>query len=271
MRKENLKLCETINRLKTDIMFFGFAKVDSSWRGTNIMPLFSRLYYVTEGTATLVLKNGKTINLSPQKWYLLPSDCSHDFFCEKQMSHIYFHLKICSFDGIDLLRACKEPIFIEDAQFDLSEFEKYFSRDDIFSCLILRHIVENKILQILDKNNVTLKENVVSPCVAQAIKFINDNVSMSLSLDDVLNNVFVAKSTLTKYFRKELGMSIHQYIFDKIMFEAEQLLLQNNMSIGQISDKLDFYDQFYFSKCFKNRYGVSPAEYRKMKKKLLNR
>ncbi|MBQ3219724.1 MAG: AraC family transcriptional regulator, partial [Clostridia bacterium] len=44
-----------------------------------------------------------------------------------------------------------------------------------------------------------------------------------------------------------------------------QLLLQNKITIREISDRYNFYDQFYFSRCFKKRYGISPTEYRKIK------
>lgn len=265
MIKSNGKLCTLTNRIKTNLIMFGFACVDNSWNGTVLTPSYSRLYYITSGEASVILENGKKFALCPQKWYLLPSGCSFDFNCEKQMEHIYFHLKICSFDGLDLLQNCKEPIYLDYPDFNYFELIKYLDHHDALSGMYVHQLVEKMLFLILDKNKISLETKEFSPCVASAISYINNNLSLQISLNDILANTFVSKSTLTKYFKKELGMSIHEYIFDKIMFEVEQLLRQNKMSIGEISDKYKFYDQFYFSRCFKKRYGISPIEYRKTK------
>ena len=265
MYKSNKNLCELTNRITTNLIIFGFARVDSAWNGTILAPLYSRLYYITDGNAKIFLKDGKEITLSPQKWYVLPSGCSFDFNCENHMEHIYFHLKICSLDGHDLLQNCKEPITLEEIDFNYLNLTEYLNYNDISSALYLNQFVENVLFTILIKNNISLKEKTFSPCVLDAISYISNNLSLQLSLTDILKNTFVAKSTLTKHFKKEMGMSIHEYIFDRVMFEAEQLIRQNKMSIGEISDKYKFYDQFYFSRCFKKRYGISPIEYRKTK------
>ena len=265
MRITNKKLCDLTNRTNTNLIFFGFDRVDSSWNGTVLNPNYSRLYYITDGKASVILKNGKQFILAPKNWYLLPSDCSFDFCCEQQMEHVFFHLKICYFDGLDLLRSCKEPIFIEDSNIDVSLLIETLKRNDILNCLYVRQFVENIIFRLLDKNNIILEEKVFSSCVAKAIQYINSNLSIELSLEEISKNTYVSKSTLTKYFKKELGVSIHKYIFDKIMCEIEQLLLQNKITIREISDRYNFYDQFYFSRCFKKRYGISPTEYRKIK------
>lgn len=265
MFKSNENLCALTNRIKTNLIVFGFARVDNSWNGTVLTPHYSRLYYITDGKANIILKDGKKITLFPKKWYLLPSGCSFDFNCENQMEHIYFHLKICLFDGLDLLQNCKEPIFLEEIDFNYLKLIECLNCNDVLNALYLHQFVENILFTILIKNNISLKEKELSPWVLDAIYYINSNLSLQLSLNDILENTFVSKSTLTKYFKKEMGMSIHEYIFDKIMFEVEQLLRQNKMSLGEISDKYKFYDQFYFSRCFKKRYGISPTEYRKTK------
>lgn len=265
MRITNKKLCDLTKQINTNLIFLGFDRVDKSWNGTVLSPTYSRLYYITDGKANVILKNGKQFILVPNNWYLLPSECSFDFYCEQQMEHVFFHLKICGIDGIDLLSVCKEPISIEESNLDIPYIIKSLKSNDMLDCLYVRQLIENTIFRVLSKNNITFEEKVFSNCVTKAIQYINSNLSLELSLNEVSKNTYVSKSTLTKYFKKELGVSIHKYIFDKIMSDAEQLLLQNKLTIREISDKYNFYDQFYFSRCFKNRYGVSPAEYRKIK------
>jgi transcriptional regulator GlxA family with amidase domain len=49
------------------------------------------------------------------------------------------------------------------------------------------------------------------------------------------------------------------------MFKAEQMLKNSTMSVAEISERLGFSEQFYFSKCFKQNFGLPPREYRKTK------
>lgn len=49
---------------------------------------------------------------------------------------------------------------------------------------------------------------------------------------------------------------------------AQQLLLINSLRISEVAYKIGFNDPKYFSKCFKNKVGVSPREYRELMKKM---
>ena len=53
-----------------------------------------------------------------------------------------------------------------------------------------------------------------------------------------------------------------EYINDTIMFEAGQLLLKTGLSVLAVSEKYGFSDQFYFSRRFKEKFGMSPLKYR---------
>lgn len=263
MFKTNQKLCEAINRTHFELIVFGFSRVDNTWNGTNITPAYSRLYYITAGNASILLKNKKKLSLIPGNWYLLPSGCSFDFCCEDSMEHIFFHLRLSSSDGLDMLQQCEQPITLEQHNFDFADCIGSLDKTDVLSSLYIRNLIENTVFQILEYNKITLEEKNISPCVSAAINYINNNLSLILSMNDILDHNFVSKSTLTNHFKKYLGLSVHEYIFGKIMYEAEQLIRQNIMSVREISEKYGFYDQFYFSRCFKKRYGMSPVEYRK--------
>jgi AraC-like DNA-binding protein len=62
--------------------------------------------------------------------------------------------------------------------------------------------------------------------------------------------------------KKYINMALGKYIDDRILAEAERLLLNTNLSIKDISDKLGFCDQFYFCRKFTFYYGVSPIKHR---------
>jgi len=71
----------------------------------------------------------------------------------------------------------------------------------------------------------------------------------------------------SKYFsetiKKQTGKTAGEWIDNAVLLEAKVLLQDIDLSIAQISDKLNFSDQSVFGKFFKTHTGISPIEYRK--------
>ena len=261
----NHELCKLVNRVKLNLITFGHANVNTEWKGTVLSPVYSRLYYIAGGNSSITPISGEKITLENGKWYLIPTNCSFDYECNGEMEHYYFHLKLSDFDSTDILRKCQKPLCI-DMNEDMSSFMKNcVDSSNVMHGLLLKQIAYKVLLVILDKYSIDIRTDNYSPCVMKAIRYIRDNLSIQLTITEIAENIFVSKSTLTKHFRKELTMSVNEYIYDLVMSQAEYMLTTGNMSILDISEKFGFYDQFYFSRRFKEKFGQSPSEYRKGK------
>ena len=125
------------------------------------------------------------------------------------------------------------------------------------------------VLRILKENNISPEEQQLSECVRNAIKYIRTNLSISLTSTDIAEHSFVSRSKLTKCFRAELSMSIQDYLSDIVLTEASGLIVNTSLSLGEISEQLGFFDQFYFSRRFKQKYGLSPREYRQRSREVM--
>ena len=255
----NRALCKNINNFHLTLFFFGHTTVNSSWKGKVINPSCSRLYYVIGGS-TLITTDSGSFTLSPGRWYLLPAGCTYEYNCEKEMEHLYFHIKLSGADGLDQLKNCKSPLHIDAPDLEPGNFLPEFK---IVDGLMLHSKVYSVVLSILKTHNIDIRSRPLSPCVLKAISYIRKNLSAQLTTEKIAENTFVSKSTLTKHFRKELNMSVQEYLYDAIMFEAAELLTRGSHSILQISEKLGFSDQFYFSRRFRQKFGTSPREYKK--------
>ena len=63
-------------------------------------------------------------------------------------------------------------------------------------------------------------------------------------------------------FKRWFNMTPNQFIMKKRLCRAAHILRSDNISILEISARLDFSSPFYFSRCFKAEFGVSPRQYR---------
>lgn len=67
---------------------------------------------------------------------------------------------------------------------------------------------------------------------------------------------------LTAIIKRQTGKTVNSFIYELIYSEARNLLLSTDLSIQQITTRLNFADQASFSKFFKRHSGVSPQLYR---------
>lgn len=251
-------LCLLADHIRLKLLYFGRATVDSAWNGTVASPVFSRLYYIVSGEAYITV-NGERMPLTPHRWYLIPAGVSFEYECVREMDHLYYHIKLCDFAETDLLCTARRPLILENLPLPISELTT------VRDALRLRQQLLDMVLSFLDAYDVDIRRALYSPCIMGALQYIHQHLSMQLTVAEIADYSSVSPSTLTKRFRTELMVSVSEYIDTLVMTKAEQRLRNGTESVAAISDALGFSDQFYFSKRFKQKFGVSPREYRNRK------
>jgi len=68
---------------------------------------------------------------------------------------------------------------------------------------------------------------------------------------------------LLQLFRKETNIPIREYIQRERIKEAKKLITYTDLPLSEISSRLCFTDQSYFTKLFKKQVGVTPIQYKK--------
>lgn len=264
MVKSNPTLCQNSNDVKLNLYKFGYAIVKSDWNGAAKNPTYSRIYYIIDGSAYIEYDN-KRITLTRGNWYLIPAGLSFVARCEDKMEHLYFHLTLSGDNEIDLLSEFSEPHFFADNTNPHIFYKKFLESKSLFAAITIKQNIYQIILKFMELTSIKPKMTKFSPCIEKAVAFINNNLFRKLNLSTIANYVHVSKSTLTTKFKNELKITIQEYIQSQKMSKAEEIIKNSDMAISEISERLGFSDQFYFSRCFKQSFGISPREYRKTK------
>ena len=102
----------------------------------------------------------------------------------------------------------------------------------------------------------------VSKLVLAAQDYIKENYQRSdLSLKKTAAAVFAAPAYVSSLFKREIGVSMTEYITICRMKKAVELLKQERViSLVTVSEQVGYTDPYYFSRCFKKYYGVSPSK-----------
>ncbi len=82
-----------------------------------------------------------------------------------------------------------------------------------------------------------------------------------LSVEGIANAIYMNSSYLRKVFKKEMNMSVNDYIVDSRLKRARELIRSGNFKLSGVSEMVGYNDAGYFSKSFKKKFGVSPSEY----------
>jgi signal transduction histidine kinase/AraC-like DNA-binding protein len=101
-----------------------------------------------------------------------------------------------------------------------------------------------------------------SALVKQAIAYLHQNYSRSLSRWEIAEAVGVSEDYLSRVFHRELNVSPWDYLNRYRVLQAKQLLVNTTQSVGSIAHQVGFKDQAYFSRVFHKITGVSPQEFR---------
>ena len=92
---------------------------------------------------------------------------------------------------------------------------------------------------------------------------IHNYADTRFELDSYLKSLPFSYDYLRKLFKKELGMTPHQYLSDLRLHGAADLLYSSGStySVSEIAMLCGFREPLYFSRMFKKKYGVSPSFY----------
>ena len=110
----------------------------------------------------------------------------------------------------------------------------------------------------------SVKKAEVHPIIKKVCDYIDENLAKDISLEETADFAGVSIFYLSKLFKEEKGETFINFVSDKRLEKARQLLESTDLSIKEITAEVGYNDQNYFSRIFKNKYGLSPKEYRKV-------
>lgn len=263
----DLKSCDFFSKFcegsDLSVSFDGFVTTDDTWKQKPIPSPSSRLYYVTGGSGMLISDND-SIKLEPGYVYIAPSGIRCGYYGSPSVTKLFFHINIILPDGYDLFSDCSGFARLPRPVEYIEKMTDWYFGDDVTAHIMLKaelwKTASEFASELLKSDRRPTK---FSAPVSDAIAYIRNNLSASLTVNRVSEAVFCSSGTLSAAFRRELGLSVAKYIEDLLMFEARRMLVASDRSIFNISADLGFCDQFYFSRRFKRQFSLSPREYRK--------
>ncbi len=99
--------------------------------------------------------------------------------------------------------------------------------------------------------------------VTAVIRFMYQNLSRNLTLEEISGEVRLSKSYLSSIFKAQTGKAPMEFFIHLKMQEACELLKSTDLYIYEVSSRLGYEDPYYFSRLFKKTVGLSPRDYKR--------
>ena len=99
--------------------------------------------------------------------------------------------------------------------------------------------------------------------VNQLKEYINAHLDLDLTRKELAEQVYLSESYVSHLFSKETGEPLADYITNRKIELAQNLLSTTSYPVSIIAVKAGYSNFSYFSKLFKKKTGLAPNEYRK--------
>ena len=109
-----------------------------------------------------------------------------------------------------------------------------------------------------------------SELVKDVKNYIQENYEKcGLSIEEISKNLYVNYSHLCFIFKRETGITIHDFLTEFRMKKAKEFFDNGNTLVLDVAERVGYADANYFGKCFKKYYGLAPSKYIERKRNLL--
>ena len=149
------------------------------------------------------------------------------------------------------------------------ELEQAYRLSDFYilkmdSCTSIESVSQLHHTMALDftgKMALVKRNSVISKPVVICINFIYSHLNTRITVQVLSEYTGLSASYLSRLFKKELGISISDYILEKKVEKSENLLKYSDYSLIDIANYLAFSSQSHFIQTFKKAVGITPNKY----------
>lgn len=225
-----------------------------------------------------VESGGQVTQVRPGEIFVLPADIPHSYGADKDNPWSIYWMHLLGSQGNAIVHAVmersQEPGHAAQVGFSAERnalftniaatlLKGYSTANLLHANLALPHYLSSFIVpEHFGTQNQAAPEAGIAD---KAIIYMQQNLSNSLSLDNIARSVNLSVSFFSRKFKKDTGYAPIEYFNYLRIQKACQLLHFSNLRINEVASGIGIDDPFYFSRLFKQQMGVSPAHYRKNK------
>ena len=194
-------------------------------------------------------------------------DCRQNPFTEKEGLGILAHNPVVNFKyhfviaAAMVSRLCLRSGMEMEQAFRLSDLY-ILKLENIDSVEGISELHMQMMLDFAGKMRLLASNPGTSKPVVNCLDYIHSHIQERITISDLAEHTDLSAGYLSRLFKKETGISISDYIREKKVEKARELLRSGNASLIDIANQLSFSSQSHFTQQFRLYTGTTPKKYR---------
>lgn len=158
-----------------------------------------------------------------------------------------------------------ESAYLNSYNIDLMEYHSYSRKlsSRIFAAAAIEKLRE-LLLQSLGDLYCQKVQNAspLSSRITHAVSFVEEHYMDDISLVSVAEDLHINSEYLSRTFKQQVGINFSTYLNNVRLQHALELLKHTDARVSEIAMRTGFQNPAYFSKCFKDAFGLSPQQWK---------
>ncbi len=110
-------------------------------------------------------------------------------------------------------------------------------------------------------NNIAIQPKLIEK-FSPFFSFIENHFNEKIILKDLAKTINLSTTYFANSFKDTFHISPKQYILGIRLAKSQELLIQTDMSVKEIAEKVGFENENYFSEYFSKKIGISALKFR---------
>lgn len=170
----------------------------------------------------------------------------------------------CKYENMDCIE--QRLYQMQDVERSIYDLRKYRAPPPVLYTSILEQALQTACTREMLKLLPFADTEVDDTLWQEIISYIEENLCNNVDIQMLENHFHRSKSFFSHCFKKNIGISFATYIYQAKITRAKQWLIEQEKSISEIAELLNYSDAQTFSHAFKRIEGVSPREFQKQYK-----
>ena len=246
---------------------------------------FIEIVYFLSGHMTHII-NGQTYKVKHGDILFMNYGCTHSFFYNEELSYInilfspevmsekivtpsnaFSILSLSTFNNMrnesnygKISFSGAERREIEDIV--LAMLKEYNEKKTSWEA-VLGNYLNTLIVKMLRKTEMGIEPSEIRDIWQELSEYIDNNLDLKLTLSDLAQKCFYNPSYFSRIFKEKFKISFVEYITQKRLAHAVDLLKNTELSVSDVGRRVGFSDSKAFYHAFSRQYHCTPSEYRK--------
>lgn len=233
-------------------VLFGYGACDKSYAYGPVIRTHWVIHFIVSGLGVYKIDD-KIYNLGAGEMFVIPPyvETYYEADSQKPWSYIWIGFSSDKKLPVKLKHTLRCPEALDIFNSMKSCVERTGSNRTVFLCAKLWELF------------AIIYENKKHPSdyIEMALSCIHAEYMSGITIDEIAGRLNLDRTYFSSIFKKRVGISPKQYLFNYRMGIAASLLVNQRTNVSITASSVGYNNIFSFSKMFKKHYGLSPMEY----------